>query len=380
MRVLLYSTSHRLDEYYQSIADNVSEHLKCDVFKFDQKLPNPDFKYLSLCLHLDLEKIIDFKVRYKGIMKGNEKVSKIKAEKYKLGCLINSLKIFRLIKSGGYDLVVVWNGSRMTQRLVSEVAKMMGVSVAYMENGIIPRTTVADGKGVNFNNSVPRSRSFYEANHFEFNIDKKWGLSTRRQAEGVEKVDSKKQIDGKYIFFPFQVDSDSQIINHSKWLRNMREFFVIALRTHKIIDDKNIRFVFKEHPSSPFEYRDLEKDQTDRCFFVNNLSTEMLIRGAEAVVTVNSTVGIEALIYGKKVITIGDAFYNIDGLVNHADSEVELASIINGLDDWGVNESLRQSFLGYLANIYSIPGSWTTPDYKHFEKLEKTFIQIEMGK
>ncbi|KEQ18308.1 capsular polysaccharide export protein, LipB/KpsS family [Endozoicomonas numazuensis] len=93
-------------------------------------------------------------------------------------------------------------------------------------------------------------------------------------------------------------------------------------------------------------------------------------------VTINSTVGIEALIYGKKVITIGDAFYNIDGLVNHADSEVELASLVNCLDEWVVNEELRRSFLGYLENVYSIPGLWTKPNLKHFNKLEERLVEI----
>ncbi|KEQ18309.1 hypothetical protein [Endozoicomonas numazuensis] len=271
MKVLLYSTSHRLDEYYQSISENVSSNLQCEVFRFGQGLPGPDFKFIKLALRLDLGEIIDFKIKYKSIMRGKEKISRVRAEKYKFNCFLSALRIFNLINSGGYSLVVIWNGSRMTQRLVSEVAKLMGVSVAYMENGIIPRTTVADGKGVNFNNSVPRESGFYKSNCFGFNIEREEGLSLRNQIEGVERIGSSKKLEGKYVFFPFQVDSDSQIINHSKWVKNMKDLFVVALRTHKILDDKSIKFVFKEHPSSPFEYKELEDDQTDNCFFFKQL-------------------------------------------------------------------------------------------------------------
>ena len=38
-----------------------------------------------------------------------------------------------------------------------------------------------------------------------------------------------------------------------------------------------------------------------------------VLKKAELVITLNSTVGIEALLYGKPVLTLGDAFYNIKG-------------------------------------------------------------------
>lgn len=43
---------------------------------------------------------------------------------------------------------------------------------------------------------------------------------------------------------------------------------------------------------------------------ITNANTFNLIENAEYVITINSTVGLEAMICGKKVIILGDAIYS----------------------------------------------------------------------
>lgn len=44
---------------------------------------------------------------------------------------------------------------------------------------------------------------------------------------------------------------------------------------------------------------------------ITNDNTFNLIENAEYVITINSTVGLEAMICGKKVIILGDAIYSV---------------------------------------------------------------------
>ena len=95
--------------------------------------------------------------------------------------------------------------------------------------------------------------------------------------------------------------------------------------------------------------------QEKNILFANGNSTEELIKNARLVITLNSTVGIEALLFGKPVITLADACYNVDGLVRHANNIKKLNEFI--MDEcWLPDERLRIQFLGYIWNKYLFHG------------------------
>tara|TARA_B110000240_G_C13292094_1_gene364726 strand:- start:229 stop:747 length:519 start_codon:yes stop_codon:yes gene_type:complete len=130
--------------------------------------------------------------------------------------------------------------------------------------------------------------------------------------------------------------------------------------------------VFKEHPSWPGHFADLY-DIDEYCLFANENETQDLIENAEAVITINSTVGLESLLLGKKVITLGNACYNIDQLVLNAANEIELFEVFSMLGNWQFNESLRQKFICFIATVYCIPNDWQTmlsaPNQKHIDAM-----------
>ena len=75
-------------------------------------------------------------------------------------------------------------------------------------------------------------------------------------------------------------------------------------------------------------------------------------------ITINSTVGLESLLLGKKVITLGNACYNIEQLVLHATNENEFFEAFASLPNWQYNEELRQKFINFIASVYCIPDDW----------------------
>lgn len=114
----------------------------------------------------------------------------------------------------------------------------------------------------------------------------------------------------KCIFFPLQVSTDQQVLLNYKGGNiesAIEEVINIAREAGKII-------ILKEHPGEHFKAA-IHSKVTDICqkngvkfFWVDNHVSEV-IEIVKHVVTVNSTVGLEALINDNNVTFIGDSLY-----------------------------------------------------------------------
>ncbi|MBN4055483.1 capsular biosynthesis protein [bacterium AH-315-K03] len=276
-------------------------------------------------------------------------------------------------KSHEGDWVGVWGGHYPDDRAAETAAKKLGKRILYFENGLLPNTTTIDPQGVNFRNSVPRNASFYNSYETHSKEDLVRPLIARKPL--TNKQQKAIPLPARYVFVPFQVDSDTQIVLYGGWIQSMRKLFSVIQSTSDNLSD-GIVFVFKEHPSSAFNYDDLRNTSGGSTLFANGNSTEELIKNATAVITVNSTVGIESLMLGKKVITLGHAFYSIPGVVKQANSSQELVSILDNLDSWSVNSSLIQKFIAYLQDDYLVNGSWRLADQDHIESMSNKLATL----
>lgn len=275
------------------------------------------------------------------------------------------------------SLVVVWNGLKGRSLTLAEAARSLGIPCAFMENGLLPGTTVCDGVGVNALNSMPRSPSFYRQ-LAPLPVPEPTQLVPRANSI-VRRTSGRKNLPQRYIFIPFQVDSDTQIVLFSHWLADMRALFDAILELSGQFPQ--YQFAFKEHPSSKRDYRDLhDLLPPERGFFANEYATQELIEKAEAVITINSTVGIEALLFGKKVVVLGQAFYAIPDLTLAAGSLQELKTALSSLTHFNPDEQLRRNFLGYLKSSYLIEGDRRSADDAHCSRVrEKLLVLAQSG-
>ncbi len=266
--------------------------------------------------------------------------------------------------------LVIWNGMKQPNRTPYEVAKYLGINVQLFENGLLPNTTVLDPKGVNALNSLPRNADFY-LNWTKHEHDLKKQLVTREPHKNRTVNEQTMVLPEHYIFAPFQVPNDTQIICHSPWVESMEAFYnCLELTLSELPPETNI--VIKEHPSWPRTFKHLHF-KNKRILFANNNNTQQLIEQSQAVVTINSTVGIESLLLGKKVITLGNSFINIDGLVKHCESQQALNEALVNLDSWQCDELLRVKFLSYLEEEYLISQNWNqlTDENSHFVAVQQ---------
>ena len=265
--------------------------------------------------------------------------------------------------------ICLWNGHRLREKAALAAARHLNIPVLIFENGYLPNTTSIDPQGVNSACSIPRAADFYRR-HQALAAAPIQTLDVREpiKAKAQQSCDaSAPELDGKYIFVPFQVDLDSQLLINSPQLKNMRDFF--ALIEALALANPAWRFIVKEHPSCNLNYQDLHQRQPNIQF--SQANTEQLIRNAQAIVTINSSVGMEAIIFHKPVITLGEAFYNIPGLClqagNQAKIQQQLEIICN--QHWTPDPQLIQSFISFLQNQYLVPIAWRRADKFHFAAL-----------
>ncbi|WP_455217824.1 capsular polysaccharide export protein, LipB/KpsS family, partial [Kaarinaea lacus] len=234
-------------------------------------------------------------------------------------------------------------------------------------------------QGVNAFNSLPRHREFYDALQFDETDQLPSTLVARQPETEKEVVQGIASLPERFIFVPFQVNTDSQITIHSPWIRNMAHLFNEVSAVQTLLKDKEISFVFKEHPSDSQDYRALHERvrQDEHLMFAHDFSTQELIEKSEAVITINSTVGFEALLLGKKVIVLGDAFYGFEGLTKTVNNETELVEVLDTISGWQPDTRLRENFLRYIRSDYAIPDSWTKPGDKHWQRMNEKFSCVK---
>jgi capsular polysaccharide export protein len=273
------------------------------------------------------------------------------------------------------DWVGIWGGCYHDDRAAEVAAHQLGKKVVFFEGGLLPNTTTVDDRGINFRNSVPRDRCFYSEYAGSSKISIPQSLVPRPSIKN--QTSNPVSLPEKFIFVPFQVESDSQIILYGDWIDSMRTLFSVIQSVSDAMPS-DLVFVFKEHPSSRATYDDLGHKLTNRTLFANGNSTEELIKKAEAIVTINSTVGVESLMLGKRVITLGKAFYAIPGLTKQAHTKDELHTLLNNLNGWTIDHNFVRNFITYLREEYLVSGSWNTANGPHI-KLMSDKLASMMG-
>lgn len=250
----------------------------------------------------------------------------------------------------------VWNGSQVVSMALADEIKALGGRCLFLELGNLPGLMQVDPVGVNafssiyyepwrlsnfnidpasFNNwvdsfishksktAVPPQVTQKKPSLFWYALDylsrllpiiiarhrvSPWrmvfGTKTRKKTYiGDEKRTLKK---ASYCFFPMQVPDDTQLLVHSD-IGNKEAIFQSLIEARLI----GLPLVVKKHPADNSIESDylLNEISSIPDVTISTLNTYDLIVGAEKVFTINSSVGIEAYIFEKKVKFWGRCVY-----------------------------------------------------------------------
>lgn len=261
-------------------------------------------------------------------------------------------------KTISIDLLLIWNGSTVPTAALAQFAEKNKIPTLFMELSNIPGKIFVDPKGVNAQSllysdpqildrfptvdeeiydewkmkyinakrvqqTTPTAIYQKDINNLFFLVDAFGSNVMGLPAIGnmnlwskiKEKILSRPRFNnwdqydinrGKYIFFPLQLSYDSQILFNSSMDNADGIRYCIAEGIKKGLD-----VIVKPHPTgiASTVLDQLAGMKNESPIIISNEPTMELIEKAEEVVTINSTVGLEAMIVGKKATFLGKSFY-----------------------------------------------------------------------
>lgn len=298
------------------------------------------------------------------------------------------------LKENNIDFVIMHNDLRWQHALAITVCHQLKIKYMVTERGLFrPDALTIDFKGVNANNSLPRDSEFYlqqQTNEEPFksfrltlwqSFKKNWFFSlflllnilgdllslnvplknkhflfyeyTRIALSQLKKKSKRNQnpIDEPYVFVPLQVNSDTQILVHSEYTGIQEFISQVEKDFYQITGD--FKLVFKLHPME-----EGQNYQFDTRSIASTQDAQELLEGAEFIITINSTVGFEALQKLKKVIVLGEAFYKIPKITISSSPKTFRHDLKNVVENKiTVDKKAIAAFIHYVKNDYQINGN-----------------------
>jgi capsular polysaccharide export protein len=170
--------------------------------------------------------------------------------------------------------------------------------------------------------------------------------------------------EGRKVFLALlQKPGDAQLVVHSRHGGNAA--FVEELIASFAADSPaDAILVVKQHPldygveRTPARVAALieRHNLADRVFFLRKTSIDKIMARAHAVVTINSTAGLAAIIEEKPVLCVGRAFYNIPGLTSAAPLSRFWREAAPPSSD------LVRGFIAFLKSTSQFNGGFHTPE------------------
>ncbi|BCX67042.1 capsular polysaccharide export protein, LipB/KpsS family [Pseudomonas izuensis] len=154
--------------------------------------------------------------------------------------------------------------------------------------------------------------------------------------------------DKKVLFVPFQRPSDTTIKFFSGGIESFDNFVALVNQTKRLLQQHAPDWVIvaKRHPLEQ------TRPNADVMFVADDTHVHDLIEMSEAVLLVNSGVGVISSLFDKPVLHAGDAFYSHPGLNRQVKTPEDVVYwILNGFQ---VSKDIRNRFTHHLVNkVYS---------------------------
>lgn len=262
-----------------------------------------------------------------------------------------------LFESDPDAIAVAWNGLNGTRRVFMDAARDAGARRLFFELAPFPGRITVDPCGVNFRNGLPRTPAPYLAWAEERGPTDAWrdlgrSISARQPASAVAEQAPEVSLDNPFVFVPLQVQGDSQLRLFGGAFRTVeRVIEAVAEAARGLPDGWHARI--KEHPTSPVRFADLIQNLGhDKLVLDNATDTFEQVEASRCVVTVNSSVGLEAMFFEKPVVALGDCFWAIPGIAAHCPTPEALSEALATPERLGFDPVQRTAFLNYLAEVY----------------------------
>jgi capsular polysaccharide export protein len=293
------------------------------------------------------------------------------------------------------DSIIIAGDSRPISRIFKLVGERLGCKLSFFEQGP-NNTTILDSSGVNANCSfrAPNSKCYQYSGEYKIHTEEKYKrnpiyrlcdycfdfffLSLFLQVFAEKNIQSlvratytktlTKKIDfelydysKKYILLILQVPEDANMVLHSPYFKSFYKLLIEV--SNAIPSDFNL--LIREHPLHKFGY---EKEMYDfikshpNVFLDSEFMLEEQISKSSLVVVNNSTVGFEVLFLKKRLMVLGDSYYDqYDYLtklkdLNHIQNDLKRALVAE------IDISRAESYVAWSFSKNFIQGHYRAKD------------------
>lgn len=314
----------------------------------------------------------------------------------RFACFVNYFRVY--LKEKHIDFVMMHNDLRWHHALAREICLQENIPFCVSELGLFrPYTMTLDFNGVNANSSIASMdidfSEFAELQEIHFDVPtpfygheslksklhfayflllnklgdwrglnskishnalkiipymkRFWQQNIKVRSAGVQ-GECKISTDKKYVFFPMQLENDTQFLIHSDFSSNQKLLQKVEGAFYQSDLAETHSLIVKLHPNDLGTYR----ADKNTIFSVGN--TTDLVNNAQAIISVNSTVCMEALETDKPLFVLGRAFFAREDICQPVRLD-ELAEALS--HPHVVDKQRRRGFINYLKYKYSVQGA-----------------------
>ncbi|MDP4034499.1 MAG: capsular biosynthesis protein [Pseudorhodobacter sp.] len=257
-------------------------------------------------------------------------------------------------------VAVAWNGLSGSRMAFLAGARDAGAACLHMELAPFPGRITLDPKGVNAEGSVPQDPGFFRqwvAGSPNRKTENWRAMGAGMVARSSRRADVRQGAvdlpDSPYLFCPLQVPDDTQVTLFSGWCGGMSGFLAaLAEAADQLPQGWHLRL--KEHPSARQSLRTALAPllASGRVILDNSADSFAQLAASRGVVTLNSSMGLQAFFHDKPVIVLGRAFFALPGLVTVADSQTSLNTAFAQPETLSFDAPLRSAFMTWLDQVY----------------------------
>ncbi|EAK0436530.1 glycosyltransferase [Campylobacter lari] len=290
----------------------------------------------------------------------------------------SSNKFLNFIQENHIECVLFPNPYGNEKRLIIyEFVKNNGLKFICYDRGALPDSWFFDTKGFNYDSSTYKEENWNknltieEINECKEYINKVLNEDNFLEKQGKrnpEKLKSKLNIkDKKIVFVPLQVENDTVVKYFTYTPFEYNNFLEIINEVAKQLEYSHV-FLIKKHPLTC----KIDKTSYDLLVFAEDDTNIIdLLDMCDMVLTLNSGVGVYAMMMNKPCVNCAFAFYAINGVNYQALSKDELLKYLKS--DLSVDYEKVIKFIYYLKNnVYSFGKS----KYKVVQKNNRFYSKV----
>ena len=234
--------------------------------------------------------------------------------------------------------VITWNGAPLFAWALAFLARRKGVPTYFLERGLLPDTLVVDPQGVNYGSHLaganwekihatqPTAEEMRSLRQLCLELQNQ-KRTIVRQGQDISATDLRMKLGipprARTILMPLQIETDSNILSYSPYYKKMADIISDLQKILKNIEE--VILLIRPHPEDRSRLAELRSLANGKTRVNTEFSLHSLLALADVVVTVNSTVGLEALLQRKPVVVLGRAIYGEKGFTFDLDHPGQLA-------------------------------------------------------